>query len=276
MRLNRPPLYQAVIQRLPFKRSAVAHALGLLLGPRIRAVVNQATIRLDLFEMIQQNMFLGMYEPTQTAWFKQCLRPGDAFIDVGASFGYYTTLGASLVGPTGQVFAFEPSPVASQVLEEMIEASGLYNVILTKAAVGRENDNIPLFLPTTRNLHSPSILPSDPEFSAIQVPLIALDQFSPFENVPKIKLVKIDVEGYEPDVLAGMGRLIKEKRIENIICEFNSGWLKRNSTTPEQLLERFLDLGYQVRMQTSLEKNLIGHHGELFNLQDFWFSINND
>jgi len=273
MKCNRLPFYQAVIQGLPFRKSAAVRALGLLVGHRINAVVNQAIVKLDLMEMIQREMFLGTYEPTQTAWFKQCLRPGDVFIDVGASFGWYTTLGALLVGPTGKVFAFEPSPIASQVVEEMIKDSMHQNVILTKAAVGRATGNISLFLPTTRNLHSPSILQSDPGFVPVPVPVVALDHFAPLGNVPKIKLVKIDVEGYEPDVLAGMERLIKEKRIENIICEFNSGWLKRNSMTPKKLYERFLDIGYQVHMQTKLEKNLIGRHGELFDLQDFWFSI---
>jgi FkbM family methyltransferase len=258
---------------LPFKKGAAARALGLLFGRRIKAVVNQATVRLDLCEMIQLQMFLGLYEPTQTAWFKECLRPGDVFIDVGASFGYYTTLGTSLVGPTGKVFAFEPSPIANQVIEEMIKDSKLQNVLLTKAAVGRESGNVSLFLPTTRHLHSPSILYSDPGFVPVQVPVIALDRFTPLENVPKVKLVKIDVEGYEPDVLAGMDHLIKQERIENIICEFNSGWLNRNSMTPKLLHEHFLDLGYQVRMQTRLEENLIGHHGELFDLQDLWFSL---
>jgi FkbM family methyltransferase len=236
-------------------------------------VVNEATVRLDLCEMIQLQMFLGLYEPIQTAWFKECLRPGDVFIDVGASFGYYTTLGASLVGPTGKVFAFEPSPIASQVVEKMIEDSMLQNVMLTKAAVGKENGNVSLFLPTTRHLHSPSILYSDPRFVPVQIPVIALDHFMPLENVPKVKLVKIDVEGYEPDVLAGMDRLIKEKRIENIICEFNSGWLKRNSMTPARLYERFINLGYQVRMQTMLEENVNRNDGEHWSLQDFWFSL---
>ncbi|MBU1730686.1 FkbM family methyltransferase [Patescibacteria group bacterium] len=274
MKYNRPPVYQAVIQRLPFKKEAAVRALGLLLfGRRIKAVVNQSTVRLDLLESIQKSMFLGSYEPTQTAWFKQCLRPGDVFIDVGASFGWYTTLGALLVGPTGKVFAFEPSPIASQVVEEMIKDSMHQNVLLTKAAVGRETGNVSLFLPTTRHLHSPSILQSDPDFVPVSVPVVALDHFAPLENVPKIKLVKIDVEGYEPDVLAGMERLIKEKRIENIMCEFNSGWLKRNSITPKQLYERFLGLGYQVHMQTRLLENVNRNDGEHWSLQDFWFSL---
>lgn len=271
MKNNRLPFYQTVIQMFPFR--PVARALGLLFHWKIKAVVNQVTVRLDLGESIQQSMILGTYEPIQTAWFKQCLLPGDVFIDVGASFGYYTTLGALLVGPTGKVFAFEPSPIANQAIEEMIAASMFQNVFLTKAAVGKEAGSVSLFLPNTRNCHSPSILKSDPGFVPVQVPIIALDHFAPLENVPKVKLVKIDVEGYEPDVLAGMERLVKEKRIENIICEFNSGWLRRNSMTPVQLLEHFLNLGYQVYKQTRLKENLIGHLGERWSLQNFWFSI---
>ena len=264
--------YQAGIRRLPFKNRA-ALALGLLLGRRIKAVVNQATVRLDLREAIQRQMFLGTYEPTQTEWFKRCLGPGDTIVDVGASFGYYTTLGASLVGPAGKVFAFEPSPIASATIEDTIKDSMMRNAVLTRAAVGKENGNASLFLPTGRKLHSPSILQGGPGFVPIQVPVVALDHFEPLQNVPQVQLVKIDVEGYEPDVLHGMENLIKARRIKNIICEFNSGWLRRNSIAPKELLERFLDLGCRIRMQTELKENLPEPGGEVFDLQDIWFSV---
>lgn len=273
MNSKQRPFYQAAIQKLPFKRGAAARALGFLSSPGIEARVNHFSMKLDLRESIQRLMFLDMYEPEQTAWFKQCLRPGDTFVDVGASFGYYTTLAANLVGPSGRVFAFEPSPLASKVIEETIVGAAVQNVTLTKAAVGRRTGSAVLFLPTTRYLHSPSILQSDPEFVPLEIPIVALDQFEPLEDVPLTRLVKIDVEGFEPDVLDGMENLIRAGRVENIICEFNSGWLHRNSTTPKQLLERFIDLGYQIRMQTKLQENLKGHHGELFDLQDIWFSI---
>jgi FkbM family methyltransferase len=210
-------------------------------------------MRLDLGEMIQLEMFLESYEPTQTLWFKQCLSPGDVFVDVGASFGWYTTLAASLVSETGKVFAFEPSPIASKVLENMISESNYSSIVLTRAAVGSQNGTVSLFLPTTRYLHSPSILPSDPEFIPTTVPIVALDYFSLLDNVPKIKHMKIDVEGYEPDVLAGMERLMGKKRIENIICEFNSGWLERNSVTPHQLFDHFIEFGYQVHKQSFMK-----------------------
>jgi FkbM family methyltransferase len=273
MKNNPLPFYQALLQRLPFRQREIAKLLSILFGNRIKSVVNRSTIWLDLNEMIQLEMFLGTYEPIQTLWFKQCLGPGDVFIDVGASFGYYTTLAVDLVGPSGTVFAFEPSPVANNILEEAIASSNLKNVLLTKAAVGKEDGEASIFLPTTRHLHSPSMLKSDPGFVPVKVPLIALDNFAPLMNISRVKLVKMDVEGYEPDVLAGMYHLISEGRIDNIICEFNSGWLKRNATTPEYLKKRFFDLGYQIHQETVAQENLVGHHGELFDLQDIWFSM---
>lgn len=269
----RPPAYQTVIRSLPFKKEEAAYALGCILGARVRAVVHQATMLLDLRETIQRQMFLGEYEPEQTGWFRECLEPGDTVIDVGASFGYYTTLGSALVGPSGKVFAFEPSPVAGRVIEEAIRDSGIRNIVLTKAAAGKANGSVPLYLPNSRSLHSPSIFYSDPNFSPMQVPMISLDCFEPLKDVSKVKMVKIDVEGYEPDVLDGMELLVRSRRIENVLCEFNSGWLVRNSTTPKRLLERFLELGYDIRKQTMLQRLPTGKSGETFDLQDIWFRM---
>jgi FkbM family methyltransferase len=273
MKNNKVPFYQTGIQSLPLARHTAAQAISFLFGHRIKAVVNHANMTLDLREGIQRQMFLGVYEPTETEWLRQCLNPGDTFIDVGANFGHYTTLAAALVRPTGTVFAFEPSPVANRVLEEAILASNIANIVLTKAAVGKTNGTVPLFLPTTRSLHSPSVLRSDPHFLEVQVPVVALDHFEPLTPSPQIKLMKIDVEGYEPDVLRGAEQLIKGKRIENIFCEFNSWWLGRNSTTSQQLLQFFMDLGYRIHDQTKLQENLLGHDGATFDLQDIWFQL---
>ena len=273
MTVKQQPLYQSFIQRRP-RGMEIAEKLGNLVRHRIKAVVNQAVVRLDLREAIQRTMFMGLYELEQTGWFRQCLRPGDVVVDVGASFGYYTTLGAMLVGETGKVFAFEPSPLAGPVIEKMIMESAISNTILTKTAVGSESGHVQLYMPSTPELHSPSIFESDATFVPVHIPVVSLDHFGPLQDVPKIKLVKMDVEGYEPNVLDGMTRLIRERRVENIICEFNSGWLRRNNaTTPKQLYDRFLAFGYEVRAQTAFQGNLVGRHGELFDLQDIWFGL---
>jgi FkbM family methyltransferase len=264
---------QSAIRNLPYKKGRIVDLLGELTGGKTRAIVNSARMRLDLREAIQRSMFLGTYEPEQTSWFRSCLRPGDIAVDVGASFGYYTTLSSLLVGSTGRVFAFEPSPIASVVIENAIAESGIANVVLTRAALGRQASKVSLFLPNTPELHSPSILPSDADFVPVDVPVIRLDQFSPLANHHKIRLVKMDVEGYEPDVLEGMTGLLEAGRVENIMCEFNSGWLRRNSTTPASLLDKIQKHGFKIHAQTSLRSTLIGQKGESYDLQDMWLTL---
>jgi FkbM family methyltransferase len=273
MKENSKTFYQSLINNMPFGKSRACNLIGTITNGAVKAIVNQANMRLDIREGIQRQMFLGCYEPTQTNWFKQCVKEGDVFIDVGASFGHYTTLGASIIGEKGKVFAFEPSPIASNVVERMIVDSNIKNVVLVKAAVGQSEGFVDLYMPNTAYLHSPSIMQSDKDFIPFQIPVITLDTFEPLKGIDEIKLIKIDVEGYEPNVLDGMENLLKEKRVKNIFCEFNSWWLERNSTTSKQLLERFLGYGYKINQQTELKEALPGRKGITFSLQDIWFKL---
>lgn len=74
-------------------------------------------------------------------------------------------------------------------------------------------------------------------------------------------------------MLEGMENMIKDKRVENIFCEFNSWWLERNSSSPNQLLGRFKDYGYIIYKKTNLQNNLVGHKNAHFSLQDIWFKL---
>ncbi len=89
----RPPTHQTAIRMLPSNRDGAAYAPGCIMGSWVRAVVHQATMRLDLKERIQRQMFLGKHEPEQTGWFRGCLQPRYAVLDTGARFGYYTAFG---------------------------------------------------------------------------------------------------------------------------------------------------------------------------------------
>ena len=70
-------------------------------------------------------------------------------------------------------------------------------------------------------MHSPSIFGNKKRDHPFQVPVVTLDEFPPFEALPSIQLIKIDVEGYEPNVFDGMTKLLKAGRVKNIFCEFN-------------------------------------------------------
>src|SRR3989304_1382083 len=76
------------------------------------------------------NFFLGTYEIEQTLAFEANLRPGAVVYDIGAHVGYYTLLASVLCGPSGKVFAFEPSPRNLSRLRWHVSANGCRNVIV--------------------------------------------------------------------------------------------------------------------------------------------------
>lgn len=245
--------------------------LNLLHGGQVPAIVNLCKMRLNLDETIQREMYQGIYEHQQTQWFKKYLRCGDVVIDIGASFGWYTTLSISLIGAKGKIFAFEPSPIANSVIENMIKESRLDNIHLVKAAVGDQNGKTQIFMPTINYLHSPSEFRSGIDYIPIEAKVIKLDDFEPLKSIPKIKLVKIDVEGSEPDVLAGMENILKSGKIQYLMVEFNSYWLKMNKTTPQELHDKIIALGYAVIEETELKTDCKDLFGKDYSLQDKLF-----
>ena len=196
---------------------------------RPNCVVNGIPMHLDAGEFIQRSMAEGVYEPIQTGWVRKHLRPGAVFVDIGASFGYFTSLAWSLVGASGRVFAFEPSPHAFAALTRNMGGPRFGNITLVNSAVGRETGELTIYIPRENALHSPSAFRSHDDSSSVHVPLTTLDAYSPFTGVKCIDLLKMDVEGSEPDVLAGMSGLIAQGRIRRIMCEFNTWWLNANN-----------------------------------------------
>lgn len=271
--MRRRSLWQALVKQIPQRRRHRASIrLAKLLRRPVPSIVNGCRLELDLTENIQRAMFLGEYEPEQTGWTRECLRAGDVVIDVGANFGYHTFLASSLVGPTGAVFAFEPSPLASATLTAGVRRNNLANVTITQAAVGNEAGRAALFGEESDDLHSPSLVQMHSGLKSVDVPILRLDDFEPLkDDDTMIRLMKIDVEGYEPDVLTGARGMLQEGRVENIFCEFNSGWLERNDSTIMQLKDRFAALGYHIYRQTPFRQGLKGHQGEPYDMVDIWY-----
>lgn len=224
-------------------------------------------------EAIQAAMAAGNYEPEQTKWVIETLRPGSRFVDVGANFGHYSGLASSIVGPEGRVFAFEPSPIGVDSLNEMITENRITNIELCPAAVGECAGEIEIHLPPPEEIvHSPSAFATEPSFTPHRVPMIALDSYLPLNDGVVIDLIKVDVEGYEPNVIAGMKSLIRRGLVRNIACEFNSGWLRHNnSMTPAGLLQIILELGFSISAMTEKVIGMERGGSRQFELQDILF-----
>ena len=87
-------------------------------------------------EMINRTLFLyGTFEISETRLIQALLRPGMTFLDVGANIGYYTLIGARLVGPSGNVHAFEPHSRIRERLRENVARNDYQNVVIHGDAI---------------------------------------------------------------------------------------------------------------------------------------------
>ncbi|TNF32573.1 MAG: FkbM family methyltransferase, partial [Gammaproteobacteria bacterium] len=119
------------------------------------------------------------------------LEPGDCVLDIGANIGYFTVLAASMVGPEGQVWAFEPEPLNSQLLGHNLHINGLSNVQALAVALGKSTGTVPLFL-SGDNAGDHSLGRLDQQAS-ITVPMVRGDDVLPADL--RVQLIKMDVQG---------------------------------------------------------------------------------
>jgi FkbM family methyltransferase len=224
---------------------------GRLLDPLIaRGGVRTATVfgsqmELDLGDLIQRQVYLGVYEREETNHVLRFLRPGMTFVDVGANIGYYTVMAAARVGPRGRVVAVEPSPYAGERLEKAVRENELTNVLVFRGGLGDRAGECRLLIPPPGN-HTPTML-GDEEAPAHVVTVKTLDACLADWRVETIDLMKMDVEGFEPRVLAGASTALAAERIGAILCEFNDYWLRKAGTSALAFYDSILAKGFVDR-----------------------------
>ena len=134
------------------------------------------------------------------------VRPGDTVIDVGANIGYNAVFAAVLVGARGRVIAIEPAGDNLAVLQRNVAANRLANVEVRPVAAGRVRETREFFLrgqvSAVNSFYRDSVYAE--VTGVVHVPVEPLDDMC--DRAPR--LVKIDVEGAELDVLGGMSRLL--------------------------------------------------------------------
>lgn len=135
------------------------------------------------------------------------LRKGSVFVDIGANIGYETLWGAKRVGQNGKVFSFEPVPYIASQLSESVAHNKFTNVTLIQKGVSDVMGKVSIFL-NNKDAGSSSILNNQPNTKEITIETITLDEA--LKDITKIDLIKIDVEGYEPQVIYGAATILKK------------------------------------------------------------------
>lgn len=146
--------------------------------------------------------------------------PGDTVLDIGANMGLVTLVLSALVGEQGRVHAFEPIPDMQALIERSIARNRIRNVELHRVALGAESGELMLSVPRGHS-GAASLLPTREHAEDIHltVPVQTLSDALSASDIEKIRLVKVDVEGFEPQVFEGAAELFARTPPDVILFE---------------------------------------------------------
>lgn len=203
---------------------------------------NSDTFFLDLSEDMCHTCFYHgdlPYERFTEAFFRRYLREGDIFLDVGANIGYFTRIAGRLVGPAGHVHAFEPMPSAIRLLRKNSEH--LPNISIHEIALSDHRGNSDFSI---RKQGETSSLGGDPQAAKmIRVRTDTIDNL--FSAHDRVDVIKIDVEGYEHEVLQGARDTLRAKQ-PLLYFEFLAGYARARGLTLDHYDSLLKPLGYSL------------------------------
>jgi FkbM family methyltransferase len=208
--------------------------------------------------VIGLNIVRGHYELDEVRYMRSVLKAGDTTIDVGAHIGFFTMQMASIVGPEGRVYAFEPVDANADLLERSIHENQFADrIVFRRAAVGAATGTATLTFPVeTLNTGGAYLLrEGTPALAGNQkkdVPIVALD------DVPirrPVRFIKMDVEGAEPLVMTGAAALLRTDR-PVVLSELHPTQLERASgASADAFLSAMRTIGYRAH---GIERGQVG------------------
>ncbi|MBP6682352.1 MAG: FkbM family methyltransferase [Halioglobus sp.] len=198
----------------------------------------------------------GIWEPQETRFLLDTLRPGDVFVDVGANIGYFSLLASRLVGESGAVLAFEPEAANFALLEANCRLNGCANIRCFQAALGEENASGTLYL-NELNRGDHSLYPEQTGRTGQDISIVNGSRLIG-ASYPRVDCIKIDTQGAECDVLAGLRELIAASAADLVmVIEFSPLLLKQAGTSGRVLLDLLAGHDWQMYLMDEAALGLL-------------------
>lgn len=218
-----------------------------------------ARMRLDKGSMLSKGIVTGEFERGERRVLPHLLSSGGSFLDVGANIGVFTVIAGKIVGQRGRVVALEPSPSTARTLRAQIDLNALENVTVLECGLSDRAGVLSLWqssagLDALNTFGRPL---EAGEFDKVDVPTRTLDEVVETElrGIPP-NLIKIDVEGWEPCVLAGGKNVLSRSDTPNLMVEFCEATLNHVGSACEELFEKLRSAGFRLYIINQYHGNL--------------------
>jgi len=202
-----------------------------------------------------QNIYCGLHEFEDMAFVLHALRETDGFVDIGANIGSYTILAVGAVG--ARCISVEPIPGTFRHLQDNINLNGIGDrVVALNIGIGKENGI--LHFTSGFDTVNHVLAESEDGEGSISVKIQRLDDVLPdFEP----RIIKIDVEGFETNVVAGAHKVLSQESLLAVIMELN-GSGERYGFDENHLHRRMLEYGFRTFSYLPFERRLVALDGK--------------
>jgi FkbM family methyltransferase len=203
-------------------------------------------LKINLYkDSILSRLIYDGFEKEETDYLVSILNEGDIFIDIGTNIGLFSLIASKIVGIEGKVLSFEPTPMTFSRLNENVKLNNLKNIDIRNIGLSDKKGELTFYVSNNGYDAWNSFAPSQDnklEIS-IQVPVSTLDIELKDIDQSKIKLVKIDVEGWEKFVLyGGKDFLVKYNPI--VMVEFTEENTFNAGYAVHEIYDLMQDFGY--------------------------------
>ena len=236
------PVLKFLFPSSPLKRMKVRN------GPAKGAILEAHPYR-------DVHYWTGVQEPQLQEKIPRLIREGDSVYDVGGAMGYYSILFSKFAGKKGKVYVFEPNPTNIERIESIIKINGSENVKLVKKALYNKETTVNILINKTKadrkELSNSVILKNKTHkkgFTEKKVHTITLDNH--WKKHKKIDVIKIDIEGFELEVLQGAKHALKEHPL--LILELHTAAKEKS----KKLYELLKEAGYTLIMDVSKRRRI--------------------
>lgn len=222
-----------------------------------RALINLHTgdsfiIDTESIDLSVSLVMYGQWESWIEKHLMQMANEGDTVVDCGANMGYYSVILGRIIGESGKLYSFEPNPRIYDILKKNLLINGLsgctaFNMALNSK--GKGND----FMWVKPHESGGGFITRDKEtdiskdgFQKIDIKTGRLDDVLPIKS--QVDVMKIDVEGCEPDVINGAKKVIERSQNIKLVVELSpSGW-EGQGHNPTELFDYLEQCGFSFKM----------------------------
>lgn len=203
----------------------------------------------DLPDLIQMYLYLfGVWEPDLAAFIRSRLASGDVFVDVGANIGFDTLIASRCVGARGHVMAIEASPSVFERLRDTLRCNGSpTNVRTINLAVAANSGVLTIYAGPSHNIGLTTTVQRGGMQRSAEVKAEPLGEILTDQELGRVRLIKIDVEGAEDGVLHGMIPCLERLPASaEIAVELSPLWWRDQGKTAADVLRPFVERGFHV------------------------------